>query len=352
MKLAASKVDAFVDAFPPKQMPALVLVYGPDQGGVRDIGQRICAAFLGAEPDPLQRADLNDTDVTGGRLGDEAAAIPMFGDKKLVLVRGGGGQVARAAGDYLAAPSQAALIVIETGALRPSAALRKLVEAHDAAMALPCFEADARQLAQLMRDQLKAEGFRIEAAALEAAVARLATDRGIMRREIERLALYKGPRGSAGFSSDTALITLDDVDAALGDQSTLTLDSLIDAVALGRVAAADQALMRLTAGGQTLQTALGAVRRHFQVLHLATGLIEAGTPQAQALSSFRPPLHFRRKPLVENQLRLWSRRKIERALSLLHKSEIDARAMRAAGTRLPEAVAGQILLRIARAAQR
>jgi DNA polymerase-3 subunit delta len=101
-----------------------------------------------------------------------------------------------------------------------------------------------------------------------------------------------------------------------------------------------------------LQTALGAVRRHFQVLHLATGLIEAGTPQAQALSSFRPPLHFRRKPLVENQLRLWSRRKIERALSLLHKSEIDARAMRAAGTRLPEAVAGQILLRIARAAQR
>ena len=87
-------------------------------------------------------------------------------------------------------------------------------------------------------------------------------------------------------------------------------------------------------------------------MHIATGLIETGTPQAQALSAFRPPLHFRRKPLVENQLRLWSRRKIERALSLLHKSEIDARAMRAAGTRLPEAVAGQILLRIARAAQR
>ena len=116
--------------------------------------------------------------------------------------------------------------------------------------------------------------------------------------------------------------------------------------------AADQALARLTAAGQTLQYALGAVRRHFQILHLATGLIESGTPQTQALSAFRPPLHFRRKPLVENQLRLWSRRKIERALALLHKSEIDARAMRAAGTRLPEAVAGQILLRIARAAQR
>ena len=352
MKLAAGKVEAFVNAFPPKEMPALVLIYGPDQGGVRDIGKRICTAFLGAEPDPLQRIDLNDTEVGGGRLADEAAAIPMFGDKKLVLVRGGGGQVARAAGDYLAAPAKAALVVIETGALRPSAALRKLAESHDAAMALPCFEADARQVSQLMRDQLEAEGFRIEAAALEAAVARLTTDRGIMRREIERLVLYKGPRGSAGFSADTALITLDDVDAALGDQSSLTLDSLIDAVALGRVAAADQALARLTAGGQTLQSALGAVRRHFQVLHLATGLIESGTPQNQALSAFRPPLHFRRKPLVENQLRLWSRRKIERALALLHKSEVDARAMRAAGTRLPEAVAGQILLRIARAAQR
>ena len=105
-------------------------------------------------------------------------------------------------------------------------------------MALPCYEADARQVSQLRRDQLAAEGFRIEATALVAAVARLTTDRGIMRREIERLVLYKGPRGSAGFSADTALITLDDVDAALGDQSSLTLDSLIDAVALGRVAAA------------------------------------------------------------------------------------------------------------------
>ena len=44
MKLAAGKVEAFVDAFPPEQMPALVLIYGPDQGGVRDIRQRLCAA--------------------------------------------------------------------------------------------------------------------------------------------------------------------------------------------------------------------------------------------------------------------------------------------------------------------
>ena len=42
----------------------------------------------------------------------------MFGDKVAVLVRGGGGQVARAAGDYLAAPTKTALVVIETGALR------------------------------------------------------------------------------------------------------------------------------------------------------------------------------------------------------------------------------------------
>ena len=352
MKLSANKVDAYVNGFPPEKTPALILVYGPDQGGVRDIGQRIITSFLGADPDPLQLADLNDTDVAGGRLADEAAAIPMFGNTKLVLVRGGGGQVARAAGEYLDMPAVQALVVIEAGSLRPSAALRKLAEGHAEAMALPCFEADARELSQLVRDQLDAEGFRIEAAALEATVARLATDRGIMRREIERLVLFKGPRGSEGFSGDTALITLDDIDAALGDQSSLTLDSLIDAVALGRVAAADQTLARLTAGGQTIQTALGAVRRHFQLLHLATGLIESGTPQTQALTAFRPPLHFRRKPLVENQLRLWSRRKLERALSLLHGAEIDARAMRAAGTRLPEAVAGQILLRIARAAQR
>ena len=263
----------------------MVLIYGPDQGGVRDMGNVYAAFWERAGPATACRPERHE--VGGGRRRMVAAFRCLVTSWFWCAVAEDRWRAPR---DYLAA-AKAALVVIETGALRRKLS-RKLAESHDAAMALPCYEADARQVSQLMRDQLEAEGFRIEAAALEAAVARLTTDRGIMRREIERLVLYKGPRGSAGFSADTALITLDDVDAALGDQSSLTLDSLIDAVALGRVAAADQALTRLTAGGQTLQTALGAVRRHFQILHLATGLMKAarrkpsafGLPAATAFS--------------------------------------------------------------------
>ena len=111
-------------------------------------------------------------------------------------------------------------------------------------------------------------------------------------------------------------------------------------------------LARLTAGGQTSanRTALELVSAGtFKFCTLATGLIEkrhAANPSA--FGQFRPPLHFRRKPLVEEQMRLWSARKAARALSILNDAE---RACRSTAAGLAQAQAGQALLRIARAAR-
>lgn len=352
MKLAAHKVEDWVGGFKADKAPALILVYGPDEGGVMETARSLRASYLGREPDPLQYAQFDDTAFTGqpGLLADEAAAIPMFGDNKLVHVRGGGGKAPEAAKLYLNGlqddvPARS-LVVIEAGSLRPTAALRKLAEGHPQAMALPCYLLEAQDIARVARDYLESENYRIEAAALDLLTARLTTDRGLMQRDLEKLVLYKGPLSK---NDPTGMIALNDVDAVLGNSAQASFDQLIDSVALGRVSKADNVLDLLFAGGTPADATLPAMRLHFQTLHLVLGLIESGTPQNAALSSFRPPLHFRRKPLVENQLRLWSRRKVARALSLLQEAEA---ACRGASRSLAHAKAGQVLLRISRAAQR
>ena len=353
MKLQAYKVDDWVKGQSAKTLPALVLVYGPDEGGVHETVKQLSAAYLGADFDPLQLADMSETQLSGqpGLLADEAAARPMFGDTKLVRLTGGGSATAQAvqlylnAADSTTAAQADALVIIEAGNLKPSSALRKSVEKHDQAMALPCYALEGRNIAKLARQFLQSEHYRIDAQALDMLTARLATDRGIIQRELERLVLYKGPRSSA---ADDAMITAADIDAALGDQTQAGFDKLIDSVALGRLDAADQALARLGEAGSGAANALPVLRLHFQTLHLALGLMEKGTPQNQALSAFRPPLHFRRKPLVEEQMRLWSSRKAARALSILNEAEA---ACRGAPSGLAEAQAGHAVLRIARAAR-
>lgn len=350
MKLQAYKVDDYVGALKADGAPALILIYGPDEGGVRETGKAVTARYLGASYDPLQYVSLSETQLSGqpGLLGDEAAALPMFGDHKLVHVAGGGGSAPEAARLYLEALqglNQASLVVIEAGNLKPSSALRKLAEKHERAMALPCYALEARDITRLARAVLEKEQYRIDAQALDMLTARLATDRGIIQRELERLVLYKGPRQKG---DGPGMITADDIEAALGDQTQAGFDKLIDNIALGRLDAADRALARLAEAGTPAAIALGPVRMHFQTLHLAVGLMEKGTPQNQALSRFKPPLHFRRKPLVEEQMRLWSSRKAARALSILNDAE---RACRSSATGLAQAHAGQALLRIARAAR-
>ena len=352
MKLAAHKVAAWVDSFKASAAPALVLIYGPDEGGVMETARSLRARYLGQDPDPLQYAQFDDSAFTGqaGLLADEAAAIPMFGDNKLVHVRGGGGKTPDAAKLYLSGAEAGevtqSMVIIEAGNLRPTAALRKLAEKSDKAMALPCYLLESGDVARLARQFLEGENYRIEAAALDVMAARLTTDRGLMQRDLEKIVLFKGPLAK---DAPTGMISLDDVDAVLGNSAQASFDQLIDSVALGRVSKADSVMDVLLAGGTPADATLPAIRTHFQTLHLVLGLMENGTPQNAALSSFRPPLHFRRKPLVENQLRLWSRRKAARALSLIQEAEASCRG---ASKSLAHAKAGQTLLRISRAAQR
>ena len=354
MKTKAHEVEAWVGGLKADKLPALVLVYGPDRGGVHETAKAIKAAYLGQDFDPLQYVSLEEGALSGqaGLLADEAAAMPMFGDRKLVHVSGANAAVVSAVKFYLARLAEAstlpnsAVVIVEADNLRPTSPLRKAAETDKRAMALPCYTLEARDISRLIRQCLERENYRIEAQAMDLLSARLATDRGIVQRELERLVLFKGVRDK---KAEPGMVTGDDVEAALGDQTQGDFDRLIDSVALGRLDEADRALARLEAAGTAAAGALAVARMHFQTLHLALGQMESGTPQVKALGAFRPPLHFRRKPLVEQQMRLWSSGKCARALEILNAAE---KACRGGASSLSQAQAGNALLRIARAAQR
>lgn len=343
MKLSVAKVGPFLKGLSMKACGGKVfLLYGPDQGAVTEAGRAISQSFLGGEPDPLQRVDWSSQELThDGQLSDEAAALPMFGGTKLIRIRGTGEAVKKNVTQYLNVGTQEeCCVIIEAGSLTPADALRKLIEGNDGAMALPFFEADAREIAQLIQELIEQDKMRIEHAALASLASLLGTDRGIVRREIERLILFKGSEG---------LITLDDVEQAMLDQSHSGLDSLVDAVALGQTDEADRLWGRLSLTGTRPEAALAALRRHFHNLHQTLGLAQSGAPLEDALkTAFRPPLHFKRRPLVERQCRLWSSGKIETALEIVQATDL---ACRQTGARA-ETQFSYSLLRLSRGAQR
>jgi DNA polymerase III subunit delta len=350
MKLAASKVDGFIKSFGPQEGKGkVILLYGRDQGAVHDTAMALKSLFLGSAPDAMQTIDLTESELAAdaARLSDEANSISMFGGDKVIIICGDKDGTRKAVENYMSiGVSPETLVLIEAGNLTPASGIRKLIEKENAGLALPFYEPELRDIEALIRTALAEEELKIESSALSELANLLGADRGVARREVERLILFKGPKGSA--RPNGAMVTSDDIATAMHDQSHASLDGLIDAVALGDVDRADKTWGRLLLMGTRPEGAISAIRRHFQTLHVVLGNIETGVPRTEALSAFRPPLHFKRRPLVERQCGLWSRRKVETALEILHDTERECRQTGVRG----ETRTAYNLLRLARAARR
>ena len=150
-------------------------------------------------------------------------------------------------------------MVVEAGDLSKGTGLRKLFEDDDSAAAIACYADTARSLEDLVRDALRAEGLSIAPDALADAVSRLGSDRGVSRRELEKLALYCQGQKS---------VSLDDVRAVMGDEAEARAEEASDAAGGGDFARLDLALERLWTADMSAVAVIRGAMGHFQRLAL------------------------------------------------------------------------------------
>ncbi|MCI0431673.1 MAG: DNA polymerase III subunit delta [Rhodospirillales bacterium] len=336
MQIKSAAVEEFIAR--PDSRACAILLYGPDQGLVRERADRLAAGVVPDLKDPFRVAELTAASLKGGAapLRDEAAAIAFGGGRRVVRIRDAGDGLAAVFKDFLSAPAGDALILVEAGDLPKRSSLRALFDTATNAAALPCYRDEGRGLEQVIRAQLRDSRFAVETEALTWLAGVLGGDRGVTRGELEKLALYMADRGP------DARISLADAQAAVGDSAASAVDDVLEAAAQGDLAALDRAIVR-AAGLTTPVGLLRAAQRHFQRLHLASSEIALGATVDAALRAIRPPLFFRAAERFKTALRLWNPARIERVLERLLEAELAAKR-----TGAPDAVlVEQVLLEIA-----
>ncbi len=320
---------------PPKDLVA-ALVFGPDAGLVRERAENLMKSVVDDLGDAFRVSDLDDSALASdpARLADEAQAISMLGGRRVVRVRGAGNTLAKLFEAFLDEPKGDALIVVEGGDLAKGTGLRKIFEEADNAAAIACYPDTARDLFDVVRNALKAEGLSIGAEALEDAVGRLGSDRGVTRRELEKLALYCHGRKD---------VTLDDVRAAMGDEAEARVDEAIDAMGSGDLARLDLAMERLWVAGTSPIQVLRQAMSHLQRVLLVASEARRGGSADDAMRRLRPPVHFSRTTSFKNQAQRWNEARLGEALDLLLEAEALTKT-----TAVPaEAVCGKTLFSVA-----
>jgi DNA polymerase-3 subunit delta len=343
MKIGTREADAFVRA-PHK---SCVLVYGPDQGLMRERARALAAGVLGADGgDPFRSSELSGAAVAAdpARLVDEAAALSLVGGRRVVRVTAAGDGVAEAAGAVLKVRSghtgdSESLVILEAGELGPRSGLRRLFEESPAGAALACYADDPERLSDLGRAALLEKGHLVEDEALDWLTTVARGDRSVLRQELEKLSLFVGPG---------ARVTAADAEACLGDTTALDLDDAALASVTGDLAALDRVIGRAYAAGQSPVALLRTIGRELLRLHPAAGAVAGGASVDAALSEMRPPVFFRHKPAYQRALGSWGVDDLARAIEVVAEAELACKK----GGGSDESVAWRAALRVANAARR
>ena len=310
MKIPPRNLDAFVKKPSPDALA--ILVYGPDEGLVRERIKLLTQNTVADPQDPFSVVDIpaeRHSDAPTLLL-DEAQSISMLGGQRVVRVRGDVGKAGNAIVNAVKALKDGDnLVLIEAGPLSPRSPVRAHFETAKNAAALPCYVDDSRDISRVISQELREQGYRIAPDALELMADSVVGDRAVARGEVEKLITYMGAANTN--------IALADVVAAVGDSGVRQMDDLCTHTASGRFAEADTILTTLLSEDTNAVLILRALQNYFMRLHIARARLDKGESADDAMKKLKPPVFWKQKEGFERQLHELDAAKLEKALSVL-----------------------------------
>ncbi|RYE09121.1 MAG: DNA polymerase III subunit delta [Hyphomicrobiales bacterium] len=313
--LKAHEVERFLKR--PDLEAGIILIYGPDTGLVRESAQRLVRYYAGGDSDGMGLVTLDggDLDKDPGQLLVEARTSSLFGEKRVVRVRGAGKAITTVLSQLGDDPS-GAIVILEAGNLVPKDALRALAEASRNARALPCYADSDETILRLINESFAKAGVRAEPEVAQTLKDLLGNDREVTRRELEKLTLY---------AQESGILVREDVITLCADNAMLVLDEVADAIGTGHAERLDAALGRALSAAVNPQQLLSSVMLHFTQLRRWRSVVDSGVSARDVLEGARPKPHFSRKSALEQQLRLWSDPALAIATERLHQAVAESR---------------------------
>jgi len=337
--LRGKEIDAFLARPDPGR--AIILLYGPDAGLVRERAEALLASAVDDPNDPFSLVKLDGDELSAepSRLVDEALTVPLFGGRRAIRVRAGSRSFVSGIDALSEVPVRDCRIVIEAGDLRPESPLRKACERAKTAVAIGCYPDTERDLAKLIDDELRLANLKIASDARASLMALLGGDRQASRNELRKLTLFAHGEGE---------VRLDHVMAVVADASELKLDPIVDGAFAGKPELVEAEFAKAMVAGTYPGVIISVAQRQAAWLHKSTLAIAEGNPAASLLESGYPRVHFSRKPMLEIALRNFSPPRLVAIIDQLATAALDMRKQPA----LASAIAQRTLLSIAVNARR
>ena len=333
MKISPAKVEQFLRSIDPELYG--VLVYGPDEGLVRERSESLARLIVSDLNDPFQIGELTTHRIRNepALLADEILANALTGGRRIVRIRDASDELTGNLESVIDSWSGDTLLIMQAGNLSPQSTLRKLAEGSNKVAAIPCYADDALGLERIILETLNEANISIEPNTVNWLISRLGVDRAVSRQELEKLSIYAGHAGR---------IEIYDAISCVGDSSAQSLENLVFAAADGDRVELDRSITQALQDGISAISVLRTMVAHLNRLHIVTTKVAAGENVERAMKSLRPPIFFKLENRFRNQLISWRPDRICQAIELILDAEYRCKL-----ASVPEAaLCGRTLLQV------
>lgn len=309
----------------------LILLTGPDEATMNALAAKL-AALAGQD---AERLDLASPQLAqdGALLAVEAASMSLFAARRLIRLEiAGSGDDCLAAVEALLGADTAVNPVIATGAsVTARSKLVKLVESSDAARAAICYQPDRRALVGIAIAAAEEQGLRLANAEAQLLVDLVSGDQALMRRELEKLALYLD--AAEGRQRQVAAADIAALGAATHEED---VSECINVALGGKLGDLPDMLARAAAVGVAEIRIIRALAIRAAQLARLRAEVDAGAHPATVVSAKSSGIFWKEQGAVTAQLHIWDSVRVARLMTRLLDCE---RALKASGT------AGGVLFR-------
>jgi DNA polymerase-3 subunit delta len=273
------------------------LFLGPDEAQSRALATRLLEA-LSAQKSVFAGAAVK---ANPGLLADEAAALSLFGDRRLIWIEPAGNEIVEGLQALLSAESVESPVAAIAGALPKSSALLKLAESSPAALAFTAYVPEGDEAVRMVIDVGRRFGLKISPPVAARVAEACSKDQAIITQELDKFASYAGASPHSPKELEHEAIDAVGVGAGEGDFLRFA-----DLALLGELAELSADIARLPSGGSEAIPAVRSLQRRLLMLAPARARIERGERVEAVMASFGRALFWKDKDAVAKMLRTWT----------------------------------------------
>jgi len=315
MKINSAQLDNWLQKLSALR---LVLVYGPEEGQIRLVTQKLYKHFLSDSDPDFNLVTFNYKQIKDdlSTLRDEMASVSLLGGNKVIVIEDCAATIAKELQELLKKPIGKAKVILVSDDLKPTSNLRKLFEGEEHCAAIACYKDDVRQMQKFISEYMTSNSMQYEVSVPQALANILPANRLLVTSELEKLNTY----------CNREKIKLEDVAASVADCKELLLDELCFAFLRPEGKAIPKLITTMIAEDTNFVLIIRVLLRYTLRMLEVKNAMRLGKNAETAVAALKPPVFFKQRDNLTQLARVVALEKLSLLLKKLLQLEMDCKS--------------------------